>query len=355
MDYIKIAGSLIISLIISLLTIPSIVRVAKSKRLCEKPHDRHIHHGNVPILGGCAIFGAFITTMCIFAGNSDSFLPYLVASCVILFFTGIKDDIMIIAPLTKLAGQITAAVVLCAAGDVRITSMQGLFNIQELPYAVSIAVSVIVVVAIINAFNLIDGIDGLAGTLSISSSAMFGIWFWYEGNFAECIVVATFIGAVIGFLRYNLFSHKNKIFMGDTGAQLVGLVCVFLAIKFVEGNNTTSAEYIVRGAPAVAFAIMAVPAFDVIRVMFLRIILKRPVFQPDNIHIHYKLLEMGFSHRASDIILNIFNIVFAVGVFILSKYTYINRIGLIMLLVLMVSFHIPQIIINCRRRKKISK
>ena len=90
-------------------------------------------------------------------------------------------------------------------------------------------------------------------------------------------------------------------------------------------------------------------------VEFLRIALKRPVFQPDNIHIHYKLLELGLSHRASDIILNIFNIVFAVGVFLLSKYTYINRIGLIMLLVLMVSFHIPQIIINYRRRKKISK
>lgn len=352
MDNIKIAGSLIISLIVSLLTIPSIVRVAKSKHLCEKPHDRHIHQGNIPTLGGCAIFGAFVTTMCLFAGDSASFIPYLAASCIILFFTGIKDDIMIIAPLTKLAGQITAALVLCAAGDIRITSMQGLFNVQELPYAVSIALSVLVVVAIINAFNLIDGIDGLAGSLSISSAAMFGLWFWHEGNIVICIVSTSFIGAVIGFLRYNLFSQKNKIFMGDTGSQLVGLVCVFLAIKFVEANNDISTTYIVRGAPAVAFAIMAVPAFDVLRVMFLRIIIKRPIFHPDNIHIHYKLLELGLSHKQSDIVLNFFNIAFAVGVYFLSKYTYINRIGLIMLLVLMVSFHIPQIIINHRRKHK---
>ena len=354
MDNIKIAGSLVVSLIISLLTIPSIVRVAKSKRLCEKPHDRHIHHGNVPTLGGCAIFGAFLTTMFIFAGNSANYIPYLAAACVILFFTGIKDDIMIIAPLTKLAGQTAAALVLCAVGDIRITSMQGLFNVQDLPYAVSIAVSVIVVVAIINAFNLIDGIDGLAGTLSISSTAMFGIWFYTEGDIAMCIVAASFIGAVIGFLRYNLYSKTNKIFMGDTGAQLVGLVCVFLAIRFVEGNNTTSANCIVRGAPAVAFAILSVPAFDVMRVIFLRIVLKRPVFKPDNIHIHYKLLETGLSHGAADIILNIFNIVFAVGVFEISKYTYINRLGLIMLFVLMITFHIPQIIIN-QRQKRLSK
>lgn len=354
MDYLKIGGSLIISLVVSLLTIPSIVRVAKSKKLCEKPHDRHIHHGNVPTLGGCAIFGAFLTTVCIFAGNSGSFIPYLAASCVILFFTGIKDDIMIIAPLTKLAGQTAAALVLCAAGDIRITSLQGLFNIQDIPYAVSIVLSVFVVVAIINAFNLIDGIDGLAGSLSISAAVMFGVWFWIEDDLAMCIAVASFVGAVVGFLRYNLFSHKNKIFMGDTGAQLVGLVCVFFAIKFVEGNNTTTAQCIVRGAPAVAFAIMAVPAFDVIRVMFLRFVLKRPIFSPDNIHIHYKLLELGLSHGKADFVLNVFNIVFATGVYLISKQTYINRLGLIMLLVLMVAFHIPQIIIN-RRRKKLKQ
>ena len=354
MDYIKIVGSLILSLIISLLTIPSIIRVAKSKRLCEKPHDRHIHHGTVPTLGGCAIFGAFLTTVCVFVGNDSGFIPYLVASCIILFFTGIKDDIMIIAPLTKLAGQTAAALVLCLAGDIRITSMQGLFNFQELPFIASIIISVIVIVAIINAFNLIDGIDGLAGTLSITSAAMFGIWFWVEGDNAMCIVVASFIGAVIGFLRFNLFSQTNKIFMGDTGAQLVGLVCVFFAIKFVEGNNTMSAFCIVRGAPAVAFAIMAVPAFDVIRVMFLRIALKKPIFHPDNIHIHYKLLELGLTHGQSDLILNAFNIAFAIGVYALSNYTYINRLGLIMLLVLMFVFHIPQIIIN-RRRKKLKQ
>ncbi|MBO4244565.1 MAG: undecaprenyl/decaprenyl-phosphate alpha-N-acetylglucosaminyl 1-phosphate transferase [Bacteroidales bacterium] len=351
MELLKIAGSLILSLIISLLTIPSIVRVAKSKRLCEKPHDRHIHHGSVPTLGGCAIFGAFLTTLFIFAGNSASFIPYFAAACIILFFTGIKDDILIIAPLTKLAGQIAAALVLCGAGDIRITSMQGLFNIQELPYVPSLIVSIVLVVAIINAFNLIDGIDGLAGLLSVVSTLLFSVWFWGEGNEAVCIASASFVGAVIGFLRYNLFSKSNKIFMGDTGAQIVGLFCVFLAIMFIEGNNTVSAKDIIIGSPAVAFAIMAVPTFDVLRVMFLRIVLKRPIFQPDNIHIHYKLLELGLSHIKADLILAVFNILFAIAVYIAAKYIYINRLGLIMILVLMVAFHIPQLIINHRRKK----
>ncbi|MBR4440421.1 MAG: undecaprenyl/decaprenyl-phosphate alpha-N-acetylglucosaminyl 1-phosphate transferase [Bacteroidales bacterium] len=354
MEVSLIIGSFLISLIISLLTIPSIVRVAKSKRLCEKPQGRHIHHGNIPTLGGCAIFGAFLTPLCIFVGNDGSFIPYLAAACIILFFTGIKDDILIIAPLTKLAGQTAAAMSLCWAGDIRITSMQGLFGIQEIPYAVSVVLSIFLVVAIINAFNLIDGIDGLAGTLSISSAVLFSLWFYAEGNYPVCIASACFTGAVIGFLRYNLFSRKNKIFMGDTGAQIVGLFCVFLAIEFIEGNNTYSAEWIVMGAPAVAFGIMVVPTFDVLRVMFLRIAMKKPVFSPDNLHIHYKLLELGFSHIKADCILVTFNIVFAILVYIGSKYTYINRLGLIMILALMAFFHLPQFIIN-RRRKKLNK
>ncbi|MCQ2973759.1 MAG: undecaprenyl/decaprenyl-phosphate alpha-N-acetylglucosaminyl 1-phosphate transferase [Bacteroidales bacterium] len=355
MEILKIIGGFVLSLIISLVSIPSIVTVAKTKKLCELPQGRHIHKGVIPTLGGGAIFGAFFIPIFIFVDDVNSqFLHAFTASSLVLFFIGIKDDILIIAPKTKLCGQILAAIIICVIGDIRITSLQGFLGIQQIPYFVSIIISIVMVVGVVNAFNLIDGIDGLAGLLAVSSSILFSIWFYFENNFTICISTACFVGAILGFLRFNLFSEKNKLFMGDTGSQLVGLYSIVLAILFIEANSNTDVNNMVLGSPIVAFAVLSVPIFDVLRVMFIRLVLKRSIFSPDNNHIHYRLLKLDFTHKQTDIILVLFNIIFAIFVWWLSDYFYINRLALIVILLLMVLFHIPQYFIS-RKINKLKK
>ncbi|MBK8806621.1 MAG: undecaprenyl/decaprenyl-phosphate alpha-N-acetylglucosaminyl 1-phosphate transferase [Bacteroidales bacterium] len=324
------------------------------KHLYDVPEERKSHNTVVPTLGGLGIFIGFIlsvtfwTDFAVFPG-----LQYLEFALIVIFFLGIKDDIIALAPGKKALGILLAAGVIAIWGDIRISGFYGMFGIHELPYWLSILFTIFTVFIIINAVNLIDGINGLCSSTSIISALSFGTWFYLEGSpksFQLAIICAAIVGSVLAFLRYNV--TPAKIFMGDTGSLLLGLLLAFLAIEFLEINwSTTKNIYYMRSSPVVAMGFLALPLVDMVKVFAIRLYRKRSPFHPDKNHIHHILLSLGFTHTNATILLSLFSIFFV----LLSLY--FNNIGSLELGLIIFPFAllisvIPNIILYTKNKKK---
>jgi UDP-N-acetylmuramyl pentapeptide phosphotransferase/UDP-N-acetylglucosamine-1-phosphate transferase len=307
--------SLLVSFVIVFVSVPSIVKVAHYKQFFDEPGQRKSHHKNIPNLGGIAIFAGLAVATGLFADLTLSReLMQVLVAMVVIFFIGIKDDILIIAPAKKLYGELIAAFIIVILGDIRFTSLHGFLGIYEINYLSSISLTLFVVVVLINSFNLIDGIDGLASGIGILVSLTFGTWFYLTGNHNYAILSAALLGALVAFFGFNVFGKENKIFMGDTGSLILGLIMSVLVIKFNEANITYNGPYTISSAPAVSFGILIVPLFDTLRVFTLRIIRGLSPFHPDKNHLHHRVLKLGFSHVESTAVLSSVNVMFIVMV-----------------------------------------
>jgi UDP-N-acetylmuramyl pentapeptide phosphotransferase/UDP-N-acetylglucosamine-1-phosphate transferase len=179
--------------------------------------------------------------------------------------------------------------------------MHGFFGIHELPEMFSLLISYFSVIVIINSFNLIDGVDGLAGTLGLMSSALFGIYFMNAGMEPYYVLAFSLCGSLIAFLIFNF--QPAKIFMGDTGSLLVGVVNAILVLKFIDpGEGPLSVNPIIS-SPAIGFTILMIPLLDTLRVFAIRIFKRRSPFSPDRNHIHHLLMDRGLSHRTITLLL----------------------------------------------------
>jgi UDP-GlcNAc:undecaprenyl-phosphate GlcNAc-1-phosphate transferase len=300
---------IVFSCLITTFVIPSILHVARTRHLYDDVgHFRKQHDHGIPRLGGVAIFVSFTITMLLFS-MIDKSLPvsYLLAGSIVLFAMGIKDDLSGVNSSTKFFIQFLVAAMLVILGDIRLTSLYGILGVNELPYLISAVISILFIVLIVNAFNLIDGIDGLAGTTCIIANSTLAALFIYTKDYELAAISLTIVGSVAGFLRFNL--TPAKIFMGDTGSLLIGLISAVMAIKFIEVNKLIeSREQIIAGAPALAFAILIVPIFDTMRVFTLRIINGISPFTADRNHIHHRILRLGYNHMQTTFILGFINL-----------------------------------------------
>ncbi len=340
------------ALFMTLISIPSIIKVAELKHLFDEPGERKLHKSKVPTLGGIAIFSGFAVSALFFSDFSQiPELKYIIAGTIILFFVGIKDDILVIAPITKLLGQIIAVAIISMFSDLQITNLHGFFGITDIPKYLGIPLTIFVYIVIINGFNLIDGIDGLSASIGLTSAAILGLWFFLVGEYAYSLLSATLMGALIGFLRFNMFSKRNKIFMGDTGSLILGLIISVLIVKFNEMNIHQSFEYSKFGAPAISIAILTVPLFDTLRVMFIRFFQKKPLFKPDKQHIHHILIKLNCSHKQAVGILTSINTLFALTAMCIHNVFGIRTLTLIFLLAAMIVFYIPVFILNRKKSK----
>lgn len=346
--------SFTIAFVLSIIAIPPIIRVAKAKRLFDSFNERKIHDKIVPPLGGVAIFIAFtISTIISLYGTSGTRLRYLLAATILMFFIGLKDDLIDISARKKLGVQIFAALILVVLGHFRFTSLHGIMGIYEINYFSGVILSVFAIVVITNAFNLIDGVDGLASGLGMTSSTLLGIWFLLAGQMLFAILAFALVGSLAGFFIFNVFGEKYKLFMGDTGSLIVGIVIATLIIEFNELNITATTGVQVVAAPAVSFAIIIVPLFDTIRVMTIRMIQKRSPFSADKNHIHHRIFYFFKKHIVVTSIVLGMNL----GIFLFALW--INRSGLSvnyqLMMILMVSivvFYIPSVIIRISEMKK---
>lgn len=341
--------SLLLAFFVVYVSIPSIVTVANEKGLFDEPGRRKSHQHRVPILGGIAIFAGLVISSGLFVNIADSreFMPMLVA-IIVVFFIGIKDDILIIAPDKKLYGEIIAAIVIVIVGDMRFTSLHGFLGIYEIDYFPSIILTGFVVVVLTNAFNLIDGIDGLASGIGMVVSLTFGTWFYLAGFHNYAILSAALFGSLAAFFGFNVFGKKNKVFMGDSGSLILGLIMSVLAIKFNEANISYKGAYSIESAPAVSFGILIVPLFDTMRVFLLRILRGQSPFHSDKNHLHHRVLKLGFSHFRSTSLISTVNIGFIVFVLVFQSAGLVSLMILNLALATFLSL-IPELMI--RRQK----
>jgi UDP-N-acetylmuramyl pentapeptide phosphotransferase/UDP-N-acetylglucosamine-1-phosphate transferase len=295
--------------VISFVMIPVIIRVAEQKQLMDIPNGRSSHTNITPSHGGTAIFASLIIAYTLFADltATDSKLYLLIPALVILFFIGLKDDILVASAYKKLIAQMLAALIIVVTADIRIGNFFGLFNLYELPYLLSVGISIFVLVVVTNAYNLIDGIDGLAGGLGIVAAALFGVYFFYTGFYQESVLCAALIGALAGFLRFN-FSRINKIFMGDSGSLVMGFTLGVMGLQFLQLNETMTSSLRISNAPTLAILVFAIPLFDTLRVFVQRILNGNGPFHADRTHIHHFLIDSGFTHAKATLTLTLISL-----------------------------------------------
>lgn len=344
------------SFLITFVTIPTIIRMARFKNLFDIVDQRKVHKQQIPRLGGMAIFAGFIVSILIFVDTKVFlFLGPFVAGLVIIFFIGLKDDILVISPFTKLMGQILAASIIIVLGNVIITNFHGFFGINDIHWFLGFIISLLIFLVTTNAFNFIDGVDGLSASLGAVSALLFGLWFFLVGEIQIFIISLAIFASLLAFIRFNLFSKKNKIFMGDTGSMIIGYVISFLVIKFNEVDLflPKSNPYFIYPAPAVAFGLLIIPYFDMLRVIYIRILQGKNIYSPDNNHIHHLLLKLGFSHKKITFILVSYSLTFSAFVIWSSKFLTIRRLLLLELLIALLISFIPEYLVKKKEKKEI--
>lgn len=319
----------ITAFIITFLAIPSTIKVAVLKHLYDHPDERKVHTKVIPRLGGVAIFGGTVFAFTFWTATYKfASAQYIIAALLIIFFIGLKDDIVTLTPTKKFIGQLLAALIIVLIGDIRIPSLCGIFGIYALPYFLSVVLSIFTIIGITNAFNLMDGIDGLAGGVGAIATFTFGLWFYNYNNIPLCILSFAVFGALLAFLVYNFY--PAKIFMGDTGSLIVGMILSILAIYFIQLSfYATPYSFPFRSSPAMAISILIIPLFDTCRIFIWRLYKKRSPFQADRNHMHHILLDLGMSHRQAAISLYTVN----VG-FILTALALRNISSLLLLIVI---------------------
>ena len=335
--YFKLVLGFAFSFLITFLAIPAIIKISRRKNLMDEPGARSSHLRKIPNLGGIAVFFSLGVCAPIFAYELFDRYKFLFASLIILFFVGIMDDIMVLRAYKKLLAQILVSALMVVGSDVRIRSLFGVFGVYEINYYASVIFSILTFIILINAFNLIDGIDGLAGSYTVATSALFGISFFRLGEHNDPLVIlcAILIAASLGFLYYNLSNKRStKIFMGDTGSMILGFLLSFTAISFIEIfiAKKDDVYYHLQSAPVIAVAILILPIVDTITVIITRLYHGKSIMSPDKNHIHHKLLNLGLTHKRSTAYIIAFYFLIIIVAYYLRHYDVNQLLACVMLI-----------------------
>jgi UDP-N-acetylmuramyl pentapeptide phosphotransferase/UDP-N-acetylglucosamine-1-phosphate transferase len=336
--------SFITAFVPSYFLIPSVIKVAKAKHLFDEPGERRSHTVKTPSLGGIAIFAGVIFSVIFWAPfYVFANLQYTLCALVIIFFIGVKDDILPMSAYKKLIGELMAAGILVFKSKIKITSLHGFLGFDLIPDWASIILSIFIIIVIINAFNLIDGINGLSGSISTIIALTLGTWFYLVDQIGLAILAFSLAGAVTAFLKYNF--TPAKIFMGDTGALLLGLICSILVIEFIEVNQQiTGSPYSFTAGPAVAIGILILPLFDTARVFTIRLLRGRSPFSPDRLHLHHLLIDSGLTHMQATSVLALTTISFIAMVFVLQSMGTFKLLFMVLTVAFVLSLLLQKIV-----------
>lgn len=349
------------SFVVVLYSTPSLIKVAVLKRLIDTPtEDRKIHKRSVPTIGGIIIYAGTLFAYALWY-NIDDMIYYdkilesvkefklIIATSLILFFVGVKDDIIGTAAVKKLFAHIIVALILVLMGDIRITGLHGIFGVSDIPYWGSVFISIFTYVVVVNSFNLIDGVDGLAAGIGFLSSCAFGVWFIFANEFPYAALSFSLAGALLGFLIFNF--SPAKIFMGDSGSLVIGMFICVLAIKMIEYPIKQLDSFWVNvSKPVFAISTLAYPLMDTLRVFIIRAVKGQSPFAADRNHIHHKLIDCQFSHIKTVIIIYIFSLI-TIGTSLITYFFIAPTYGLITIVLSGLAFLLGVIAINKKKAK----
>lgn len=328
------------SFFVVLLATPALIRVAILKRLFDAPGDtRKLHTRMIPTIGGIIIFaGTLFSYSLWFPGQKlhDPIIFYkamddykfIVSTLLIMFFVGVKDDIIGTAPVKKLVAHVLVGLILVLMGEIRITSLHGIFGIYEIPDWASIFLSLFTYIVVVNAFNLIDGVDGLASGVGFIAATSFGAWFAMAGDPVMAGLAFALSGSLLAFLIFNF--SPAKIFMGDSGSLTIGLIVCILAIKLIDFDvSKIHREYVLNiSKPIFVMAVLVYPLVDTLRIFIYRSVRGLSPFSADRNHLHHRLLDIGCNHTKVVLIIYTVNILI-IGIPLTFLYLDANYLLLI--------------------------
>lgn len=280
---------------------PRLVKIALLKNIVDNPDARKLQRTPVPVLGGVAVFfGVVIAIGCMSSVVDCSGLPVVIMAMIAMLYTGTMDDILSLSPGLRFVIEIVVVLLLIFVGGYCIDDFHGLWNIGRFSYWCAVPLTVVAAVGIINAINLVDGVNGLSSGYCIMACLIFGTLFFLAGEAPMTILAAVSVGALIPFFLHNVFGKTSKMFIGDGGTLVMGVVMSVFVIAILQ-NGSRVAAYVNPNVGLVPFtlAVLSVPVFDTLRVMSTRILKGTSPFRPDKTHLHHMFIDLGCSHVAT--------------------------------------------------------
>ncbi len=325
--------------LLTYITIPKIIGLVEYKNLMDEPNKRSSHIKITPTLGGVSFFYSLIFAL-FFLRSMDAYgeAIFFIPGLTILFIIGLKDDLVVLSPYTKLCGQLLAILFILNNEGFMIHSLNGFLGIYEIPEYIYYVVAGFLMLTIINAYNLIDGIDGLAAIVGIVILIIYTSIFYITEEYFYVLLCLTLNGCLIAFLSFNLSSNK-KIFMGDTGSLIVGFIISALTLKFLALSPAKydSLPFLLENIPLIAISILIVPLFDTARVFTIRLANKKSPFSPDRNHTHHILIDyFKMSHERASFIIGGFNLLFVILFVILGSQSYNFHLVIVLIMTVVI-------------------
>ena len=331
-----------ISFVISNKMIPLIIETVHYKKLMDHPNGRSSHSEITPTLAGVSFFASLIISIFFMQKYDESHIGFsVVAALTILFFLGLKDDLMVLSSKTKVLLQSVAILFILVNPELQIINFHGFIGLTEIPLWIAVPISYFIMLYIINAYNLIDGIDGLAGMLGIVFSLIFALLFYFSGVYYYALIAVVITGFLIAFLKFNLSKNK-KIFMGDTGSMIVGFLLGIMTLRLLALDAFQLESIYIKPSNIfiVALSILFFPVIDVIRVIIVRIINKTGPFSADRRHMHHVFIDKGLSHIDAAITFTMSNIFAFLIIYLSNAYLSAFSLTILFVIITFITFYL---------------
>ena len=312
---------ILISFIGTLWMHPKILKIAILKNLVDNPDARKLQRNPVPVMGGIAVFFGIVIGLCssqAMFSSANTFM--LISAMLIMLYVGTIDDIINLSPAIRFAIEIIVIAWLMYASNSSINCFWGLWGISTIPLWAAYTLTIFASVGIINAINLIDGVNGLSSGFCFMSSVLFAIFFHITGNQVMTTLALSAAGAIIPFFLHNVFGQSTKMFIGDGGTLVIGTMMAMFVMNIL-GTNSGCSILAAKGVGLIPFtlAVLSIPVFDTLRVMSTRILNNKSPFHPDKTHLHHMFIDLGFSHIGTTISILSLNFLIVAAWFISYK------------------------------------
>lgn len=348
----EIIGLGLVSFLLVIILVPIIKKIAIQFNLVDKPNYRKVHAEPFPLIGGITIGFAFILCSFIFLNerNMNNYITILSTS-IVLLIVGVIDDKNDLKAKYKLLIQLLLAFFVASSGT-RISSFYGLFGIEEISVWLQYVLTILVITGVVNAFNLMDGVDGLVGSLSFLGFMLLFLAGVLYKDYILAKIAFIFMGAILGFLRYNL--SKKKIFMGDAGSLFLGYILITLGIRFMEKQTVgDNQNYFYLFLIIVTF--FTIPVLDSLRVYLGRIKNGVSPFKADKSHLHHLLLQVGLTHKKIAFSITFFSILLLIFGFSLISITTITFTVFAVMVAFVITIRGLLVINNLKKWQKVIK
>ena len=286
------------AMLVSSMAYPLVLYFAQRHNIVDNPDARKLQRVPIPVLGGVVVYAGMVAGMAVlFMFMKEPVLIWGFFAMTFLMIIGIWDDIKDLSANLRFLVEICIVLLFIQMTDVYIDNFHGLFGIDSLPSWFSIPFSVICGVGIINAVNMIDGVDGYSSGYGMMASLLFALTFHSVWSMTMVGMAVISAGALLPFFMHNVFGVRSKMFIGDGGTLMLGmLMVVFTFYALSSKTHCDQLEDMNLSLPALCLAVLCIPVFDTLRVMFMRILRGKSPFRPDKTHLHHLFIDMGFSH-----------------------------------------------------------